>query len=214
MTTKRYRVGIYAAGDTAAATDRSLDALRAWSDDHSGGDVVEEDFDVAGVRDDLKRLFADVERDCLDVVLFPSLQGFLPMGARETVRHLAQLIRLGVAFASRAEPSFSTLGPEQEFLAPALLALEAQERHQISLRLRRGHARARRRGAGGRPRVSRKTRSAIARLRGQGKTIAEIAETLDVAPSTVAKYQNRSVDDLFELVPERAMRALNDPSDD
>lgn len=214
MTTKRYRVGIYAAAETAAATDRSLDSLRAWSEEHPGWEVVEEYFDVAGARDDLQRLFTDVERGCLDLVLFPSLRRFLPLGTVQTVRHLTRLIRMGVGFASLTEPSFSTVGAEEDSPVPLLLALEDQERHQVSARLRRGHARARRRGAGGRPRVSRKTRAAIARLRGQGKTIAEIAKALEVAPSTVAKYQNRSVDDLFELVPERAMRALTDPADD
>lgn len=214
MATNRYRAGIYASADTAAATDRSLDALRAWSEEHSGWEVVEEYFDVAGARDDLQRLFGDAERGCLDLVLFRSLHEFLPYGCVQSVRHLMRLIRLSVDFASQTESHFSTVGPSRESLAPLLRALEAQERRQVSGRLRRGHARTRRRRGAGRPRVSRKTRAAISRLRGQGKTIAETAQRLGVAPSTVAKYQDRPIDDLFDLVPERALRALTDPPDD
>lgn len=214
MTTKRYRVGIYAAADTAAAADRSLDALRAWAAENSAWEVVGEYKDVGRVRDSLRRFFTDVERGDLDLVLFPSLRGFLPLGTVDTVRRLALLTRLGVEFASLAEPFLSTVGTQQEWLASLLLTLEAQERHQISKRLRRGHASAKRRRPMGRPRVPVKTRVEIARLREQGKTIAEIAEALDVAQSTVAKYQNRSIDDLFDLLPSRAVRALTDPSDD
>lgn len=213
MTTKRTRVGIYAAGDTRAAADRSLDALRAWSAEHPEWEVVQEYADMGAGRDDLRRLFADVERGDLDAVLFTSLREFLPLGAVDTVRRLALLTRLGVAFASRTEPHFTTLGAHQERHASFLLALEAQERHQLAKRLRRGHAWAKRRRPIGRPRVPVKTRVAIARLREQGKTIAEISDTLGVAQSTVAKYQHRSIDDLFDLLPTRAFRALTDPSD-
>lgn len=214
MTTKRYRVGIYAAAETAAAADRSVDALRAWAAEHSAWEVVGEYKDVGRVREDLGRFFTDVERGALDLVIFPSLHAFLPLGTADTIRRLALLTRLGVAFASQTEPFFSTLGRQHESLASCLLALEAQERHRVSKRLRKGHARAKRRRPMGRPRVPLKTRRAIARLREEGKTIAEIAEALDVAQSTVAKYQYRSTDDLFELLPSRAFRALADPNDD
>lgn len=211
MTTEGFRVGIYAAGETTAAVDRSLDALRAWAAEHSRWQVVEEYFDdfTAATRDDFDRLIADAEAGLLDLVLFRSLAEFLPGGITATVRRLAGLGRHGVRFASRTEPHLSTLGDAGETFARALRSIEAQERLRFAVHLRRRLDDARRDGhRGGRPRLPLETRQAIARLRREGRTIAATAEALGVAQSTVVKYQDSPVGDLLELLPDRAVRAI------
>lgn len=211
MTAASLRVGIYAAGKTASAVDRSLDALRTWAAARSEWEVVEEYFDdvASGARDDFERLMADAEGDRLDLVLFRSLAEFLPLGTLATVRHLAELVRRGVRFASRTEPHISTLGVAGEIFAQALHSLEAQERLRFSAHLRHRLGDARRTGRGaGRPRLALETRLAIARMRREGRSITATAEALGVARSTVNKYQDVPVGDYFEQLPDRAARAI------
>ncbi len=211
MTTERFRVGIYAAGETTAAVDRSLDALRAWAAEHAGWRLVEEYFDdtTAAARDDFDRLIADAEAGRLDLVLFRSLAEFLPGGITATVRHLAGLGRHGVRFASHTEPHLTTLGDGGRLLALALRSLEAQERLRFAAHLRHRLDDARRDGhRGGRPRLPLATRQAIARLRREGRTVAATAEALGVAQSTVVKYQDAPIGDVLELLPDRAVRAI------
>lgn len=211
MTTESFRVGIYAAGETVAAVDRSLAALRAWAAEHSGWEVVDEYFDdlTAGDRDDFDRLIADAEAGRLDLVLFRSLAEFLPGGITATVRHLAGLGRHGVRFASRTEPDLSTLGTDGEPFARALRSIEAQERLRFAAHLRHRLGEARRDGhRAGRRRLPLETRQAIARHRRNGLSIAATAKALGVAHSTVVKYQDSPVRDLIELLPDRAVRKI------
>jgi DNA invertase Pin-like site-specific DNA recombinase len=211
MTTESFRVGIYAAGETTAAVDGSLDALRAWAAEQSGWRVVEEYFDdlTTATRDDFDRLIDDAEAGRLDLVLFRSLAEFLPGGITATVRHLAGLGRHGVRFASRTEPHLTTLGDAGQLFARALRSIEAQERLRFGVHLRRRLDDARRDGhRGGRPRLPLETRRAIARLRREGRTVAATAQALGVAQSTVVKYQDSPIGDLLELLPDRAVRAI------
>lgn len=136
-----------------------------------------------------------------------SVRDLLPENGRETVRHLAELSRLDVTLASRKESFLSTVDRTQAQLVCELLGfLERQEMLHVSAHVQDGLKRARRAGHGaGRPRLPKKKRREIVRLRRQGKSVRETAEALGIAVSTVVKYQHRPVDDLLEgLLPRRS----------
>jgi DNA invertase Pin-like site-specific DNA recombinase len=211
MTGETLRVGLYASGETLAAIDRSLVALRAWAAEHREWRVVEEYVDELGAfdREDYQRLLADAEAGRLDLVIFRSLAEFLPGGTGATVRCLVSLGRVGVRFASRTEPNLSTLDDRGGRLVQTLRVLEAQEHHRFSAHLSRRISEGRREGhRAGRKRLPLETRQAIARHRRNGLSIAATAEDLGVARSTVTKYQDSPNGELIEPLPERAIRAI------
>lgn len=205
MKKRPLRAALYARSEGRdEEVERDLEELRAWCR-REGWQVAEEYADYAtplgSTRDDFGRLFEDARRGRFDIVLFTALRNFLPVATRETVRRLMELDRLDVAVAALFEPEFSTRGAEGSRLRRALALLEAQQHRHIATRVRSGMARMRQEGRPvGRPRLPVEKRRRIVALRREGRSVAETAQAVGVAESTVVKYQHRPVDDLLELV--------------
>lgn len=182
--------------------ERQFDELRAWCE-AEGWLVVEEylDYDTrtSVTRDDFKQLMHDAARGGFDLVLFTRLGDFIAEGVREAVRHLAELGRLGIDYASRAEPRLSTLDDCGQAVQALVEIFATQENRRISSRIRAGMLRAKQEGrAIGRPKLDAALRRQIVELRRAGKTLGATARAVGISESTVVKYQRRPVDDLLD----------------
>lgn len=203
---QRTALYVYLAGEAIPGEGEQIEILRSWCVEQ-GWDVVAEYEDYASPpafsRDELKRLFADVEKGTLDLVVFESLQKFSPGGVREAVRNLGSLIRHGVGFASHSEPHLRSASADRSTVIGILKTLEEQEFRHLSSRVHAGMKRAKREGRTiGRPRVSIRQRREIARLRRLGKPLKAIAAELGLSVSTISKYQSRPADNVLEdLLP-------------
>lgn len=209
---KRLRATLYACLPIANPRTRTVAleelheavATRGWR-------VTGEYVDVAGQgHEERQRLFAAARKGCMDVVLVPSLESFGTGNLASTLGELLLFEQLGIAFVSLAEPELSTAGDRREPVVGVLRALSEYDLHQRVLRVRAGMRRARRAGRDvGRPPIAAETRREIVRLRKvEGKSARATARALGVSRATVTKYQDRPVDDLLEVLPPRARRAL------
>lgn len=102
----------------------------------------------------------------------------------------------GVGFRSLAEPWLDTTTAHGQLIFNMFAALAEYERSRLSERTKAGLDAARSRGRnGGRPRSMTASKEETARLlRSQGKTLKEIASTLSVSLSTVARSLGRGPD--------------------
>lgn len=97
--------------------------------------------------------------------------------------------RRGIGFRSLAEPWLDTTSAHGKLIFDMFASLAEYERSRLSERTRAGLAAAKARGRlGGRPPAMTPTKLAAAKdLRGQGKKLQEIAETLSVSMSTLTR---------------------------
>ena len=151
-----------------------------------GWEIVEEYIDKASGkhsdRERFKAMFAAASRREFDLVLFWSLDRFSREGTVETLQHLQRLTSYGVGWRSYSEQYLDSTGIFKDAVIGILAAIAKQERVRLSERVQAGLERARAQGRiGGRPKVKResdKDAKAIRRMRAEGESYAEIAETL------------------------------------
>lgn len=196
---ERRVVAIYHASDhERAGEDSRLGRLRRFAAT-KGWRIAGEYVDYRG--DDyfeFEHLIGDAHKRRFEVLLFDSLDTWCRGGCRDAVSDLSVLLRLGIDVRSLEEPALDTTGDHADVVKELITLLARQEVRHRSRRISRGMSQARRRGKKiGRPRVSAEVQREIARRRRAGKSLAEIARDLQLAPSTVLKYSKPSIDVLL-----------------
>lgn len=152
------------------------------------------DDGVSGAKDsrpDLNRLMADAHKRCFDVVAVWRFDRFA-RSVSHLLRALETFSALGIAFVSLSE-QMDTTTPTGKMVFTVLGAVAELERSLIAERVRAGLRNARAKGTRlGRPRIIVDVGRAV-RLRSEGRTVREIADTLGVSRSLVHKtLANRS----------------------
>ena len=152
------------------------------------------DDGVSGAKDsrpDLNRLMADAHKRCFDVVAVWRFDRFA-RSVSHLLRALETFSALGIAFVSLSE-QMDTTTPTGKMVFTVLGAVAELERSLIAERVRAGLRNARAKGTRlGRPRITVDVCRAL-RLRSEGRTVREIADTLGVSRSLVHKtLANRS----------------------
>ena len=194
---KRMRVAVYARCSTAEqSVALQLDELREYAGAR-GFEIVTEYVDegVSGGKERrpaLDRMLADAHRRRFDAVLAWKLDR-----VGRSLSHLIRLVEtlesLGVDLVSLRDPGLDTTGPTGRLVFHVMGAVAEFERDLIRERTRAGVAAARRRGRRlGRPRVNVPVAQAQ-RLRGQGRSMAEVARDLGVSRSTLRRALAKKV---------------------
>lgn len=146
------------------------------------------DDGVSGAKDsrpELNRLMADAHKRCFDVVAVWRFDRFA-RSVSHLLRALETFSALGIAFVSLSE-QMDTTTPTGKMVFTVLGAVAELERSLIAERVRAGLRNARAKGKRlGRPRMVMDS-ARIARLRAEGRTVREIANTLGVSRSLVHK---------------------------
>jgi DNA invertase Pin-like site-specific DNA recombinase len=146
------------------------------------------DDGVSGTKDsrpELNRLMADAHKRCFDVVAVWRFDRFA-RSVSHLLRALETFSALGIAFVSLSE-QMDTTTPTGKMVFTVLGAVAELERSLIAERVRAGLRNARAKGKTlGRPRMIMDS-ARIARLRAEGRTVREIADTLGVSRSLVHK---------------------------
>lgn len=146
------------------------------------------DDGVSGAKDsrpELNRLMADAHKRCFDVVAVWRF-GRFARSVSHLLRALETFSALGIAFVSLSE-QMDTTTPTGKMVFTVLGAVAELERSLIAERVRAGLRNARAKGKTlGRPRMIMDS-ARIARLRAEGRTVREIADTLGVSRSLVHK---------------------------
>jgi DNA invertase Pin-like site-specific DNA recombinase len=186
------RVAIYARvsttnhGQDVTLQTRELQQFaeaRGW---HTVGTYI--DDGVSGTKDsrpDLNRLMADAHKRCFDVVAVWRFDRFA-RSVSHLLRALETFSALGIAFVSLSE-QMDTTTPTGKMVFTVLGAVAELERSLIAERVRAGLRNARAKGTRlGRPRITVDVGRAV-RLRSEGRTVREIADTLGVSRSLVHK---------------------------
>lgn len=146
------------------------------------------DAGVSGAKDsrpELNRLMADAHRRRFDAVLVWKFDRFA-RSVSHLLRALETFNALGIAFVSLSE-QMDTTTPAGKMVFTVLGAVAELERSLIAERVRAGLRNARAKGKRlGRPRIA-VDAARIGGLRGQGRTVREIADELGYSRSLVHK---------------------------
>jgi len=149
--------------------------------------VYEEQASAAKVRSEYARMMKDAKRGKFDVLVVWALDRF----GRSMVGNLADVLeldRIGVQVVSVRETWLDTGGPVRNLLVAIFSWVDEQERERLVVRTKAGIAAARKRGARiGRP-PARLDLDHLRALRGEGKSVREIAQILQVGTSTVMRH--------------------------
>jgi DNA invertase Pin-like site-specific DNA recombinase len=188
------RVAIYArvsTKDKGQDTENQLHQLRAFAEQHGTVYKVYTDQESGGtsLRTGFKHLLMEAYQKKFDLVVFWRLDRFSREGALATLRYLKELKDYGVNYKSFTEPYLDSLGPFGDVIVSLLATIAAQDLIKISENTKA--ALAKKKAAGmqlGAPTKSAETVEQVRRLKSGGASNQAIARTLNMSPSTVAKY--------------------------
>jgi DNA invertase Pin-like site-specific DNA recombinase len=151
-----------------------------YTDQESGGKADRTAF---------KHLLLEAYQQKFDLVVFWRLDRFSREGALATLRYLKELKDQGVNYKSFTEPYLDSLGPFGDVIVSMLATIAAQDLIKISENTKA--ALAKKKAAGvrlGAPSKSAALIAQVQRLKASGASNQAIARTLQISPSTVAKY--------------------------
>lgn len=146
--------------------------------------VYEEQVSAAKKRPEHERMMKDARRGAFGVLVIWALDRF-GRSMTGNLTDVLELDRIGVTVVSVRESWLDTSGPVRNLLIAIFSWLAEQERTRLVERTKAGLEQARRRGAKiGRPRA-RVDLDRARELRGQGKTLREVAALLGVGAATL-----------------------------
>ena len=122
-------------------------------------------------------------------IVFWRLDRFSREGALPTLKYLKELRDHGVNYKSFTEPYLDSLGPFGDVIVSMLATIAAQDLIKISENTKA--ALAKKKAAGiklGAPTKSQAVIMQVLAMKEEGKSNGVIARTLNISPSTVAKY--------------------------
>jgi DNA invertase Pin-like site-specific DNA recombinase len=136
----------------------------------------------------LRRMMAAAAARKFDVVVVFDLSRLTREGPLSALRYIERLKKSGVEFASATEPIFSSSGPAGDLFIALAAWIAREERKNLRARVQAGLDRARAAGTRlGRPRLIDFAAPALAKLRGQGLSIPDIAELTKLSRSTIER---------------------------
>jgi DNA invertase Pin-like site-specific DNA recombinase len=185
------RAALYARVSTSNGQDPSVQTreLREYCE-RRGWQIAGEyvDAGISGAKDsrpELNRMMAEAHRRHFDAVVVWKFDRFA-RSVSHLLRALETFNALGIGFVSLSE-QIDTSTPMGKMVFTVLGAVAELERSLIAERVRAGLRNARAKGTRlGRPRIS-VDASRVIRLRAEGRTMREIADTLGVSRSVVHK---------------------------
>lgn len=187
------RIAIYARVSTSDGRqdlENQLSPLRAWAN-HNGSNIVEEYCDeVSGAKNNRKAfnlMMEDAYRRKFDVLMVWALDRLTREGVGKMLQCLERLKACGIRVVSHQETWLDTNGPVSDLLIAIFGWVASQERQRIRERVLAGLKTAKAKGKKlGRP-VRVVNLPKILELRSQGQTMREIAQSVGVPRSTIAK---------------------------
>ena len=198
-TKKNKRVAIYArvsTEDRDQDPETQLMPLREHAE-RRGFEVVDEYVDHESGRkadrEDYQRLFEDVRRRTVDVVLVWRYDRFA-RSVHELINALEEFRSLGVDFISYQE-QIDTTTPQGKFFFTVVAGFAELESALISQRVKAGMARAKRQGKQiGRSKIPKAKRDQIAEMARQGSSIRKISKELGIAYDTAWRYVKKKLE--------------------
>lgn len=188
------RVAIYArvsTRDKGQDPENQVHQLRAFAEQHGTLYKVftEEVSGGKSDRTEFKQLLLEAYQKKFDLVVFWRLDRFSREGALPTLKYLKELRDHGVNYKSFTEPYLDSLGPFGDVIVSMLATIAAQDLIKISENTKA--ALAKKKAAGiklGAPTKSQAVIMQVLAMKEEGKSNGVIARTLNISPSTVAKY--------------------------
>jgi len=188
------RVAIYArvsTRDKGQDPENQVHQLRAFAEQHGTlyKVFIEEVSGRKSDRTEFKQLLLEAYQKKFDLVVFWRLDRFSREGALPTLKYLKELRDHGVNYKSFTEPYLDSLGPFGDVIVSMLATIAAQDLIKISENTKA--ALAKKKAAGiklGAPTKSQAVIMQVLAMKEEGKSNGVIARTLNVSPSTVAKY--------------------------
>ncbi len=188
------RVAIYArvsTKDKGQDTENQLHQLREFAERHGTIYKVFTDQESGGKADrtEFKVLLLEAYQKKFDLIVFWRLDRFSREGALATLRYLKELKDHGVNYKSFTEPYLDSLGPFGDVIVSMLATIAAQDLIKISENTKA--ALAKKKAAGvqlGAPTKGEQVINQVRQLKKNGASNQFIARTLQISPTTVAKY--------------------------
>ena len=188
------RVAIYArvsTRDKGQDPENQVHQLRAFAEQHGTlyKVFIEEVSGGKSDRTEFKQLLLEAYQKKFDLVVFWRLDRFSREGALPTLKYLKELRDHGVNYKSFTEPYLDSLGPFGDVIVSMLATIAAQDLIKISENTKA--ALAKKKAAGiklGAPTKSQAVIMQVLAMKEEGKSNGVIARTLNISPSTVAKY--------------------------
>jgi len=188
------RVAIYArvsTRDKGQDPENQVHQLRAFAEQHGTlyKVFIEEVSGRKSDRTEFKQLLLEAYQKKFDLVVFWRLDRFSREGALPTLKYLKELRDHGVNYKYFTEPYLDSLGPFGDVIVSMLATIAAQDLIKISENTKA--ALAKKKAAGiklGAPTKSQAVIMQVLAMKEEGKSNGVIARTLNVSPSTVAKY--------------------------
>jgi DNA invertase Pin-like site-specific DNA recombinase len=187
------RVALYARTSTDDGRQELTNQTRELHEyaKRMGWTVVSEYLDqVSGRKADrpeLKKALAAGRKRKFDVLLFWSLDRLSREGVLKTLLILNELSTHGVKYRSLQEQWIDSLGAFSDAIVGVLATVAKFEADRMSIRVRSGLARAKAEGKVlGRPRAI-VDRGKLAKMRGQGMSLREIAEATGKSAMTIQR---------------------------
>ncbi|WP_022821694.1 recombinase family protein [Hymenobacter norwichensis] len=178
--------------DKGQDNENQLRELRAFAE-RLGYTIYKEYLDTESGgkadRPQFKHLFQDAHQRHFDVVLFWALDRFSREGVVETLNHLQKLSFAGVQFKSFTEQYLDSTGMFKDAIISILATIAKQERVRLGERTKAGLAKTVAKGTVlGRPGINDELLSKVHCLKATGASNRAIAASLNLSPSTIAKY--------------------------
>jgi len=188
------RVAIYArvsTRDKGQDPENQVHQLRAFAEQHGTlyKVFIEEVSGRKSDRTEFKQLLLEAYQKKFDLVVFWRLDRFSREGALPTLKYLKELRDHGVNYKYFTEPYLDSLGPFGDVIVSMLATIAAQDLIKISENTKA--ALAKKKAAGiklGAPTKSQAVIMQVLAMKEEGKSNGVIARTLNISPSTVAKY--------------------------
>lgn len=192
------RVAIYgrvSTKDKGQDTENQLIQLREFARIQNwpiAGEYVDQATGKNDNRPRFQAMFKDAAQRKFDVVLFWSLDRLSREGALETLKRLERLTAAGVNWRSFTEQYLDSCGIFKDAVLAILAVIAKQERIRLSERTVAGLERARRAGRVGGNRALVCDRERVKRLKGEGRSMREIALEMQISPASVCRVLRNS----------------------
>lgn len=157
-------------------------------------DIYDEYVDIVSGgspnRPEFNRMMEDASKRKFDMLLFFALDRLTREGTRKTIQYLQMLDDYSVSYKSYSEQYLDSSGIFKDVIISLLSTLAKQERIRTGERVKAGLERSKRlyNRVGGRPRLDENKIEKIRKMKSAGRSIVDIAQTLNISRGSVYKH--------------------------